>query len=554
MNNFTPLQSLNLQDTSSARLIENLIDHAQKVFGGKHTFCSALESFLATLGEAEPKKSVYIRGLYHEATTKEASIALLQFIEDEYPTFFDTVENFTKNCRSDMDPVISDYENGGDPVVLGYIDIRPSAYAALLKKKGGSHSIQRFRMERAICGKNKKVDESLLANLSFETVVRLFPDDKTDNRHGFKLLSLGRLLQLRAIGKALNPPSFFEPGSPQGAGMRCLFGLNEQGLLDFNTWQNTQLADFLSGTEFFTKDLPDKLNSRPSSYPECLLANAVANTAHVMILSGAPPKQVFAIVSRLCQQISDHFLGGSTTNDIGADRRSPSTKELLETTYPVLVFHPFESIWADLGISEKDFRGVELAHLDMKLPGAFRAFGGQGILGLLDTSKERNKLQEKRQSSIASQYIDKSLTSDQADRIRESVLEFLNNPHRLPGTVHPLLTYSWIMKTIPEQLVIKEVQSTLSSLSNDNDFCYNNFDIDEDYWGALKVIRADDYISDLIHVAPREMYDRMVLETIRSKDESSLKMLIDVRQPSRSLFENLPDVGLTRILEDELGL
>lgn len=554
MKNLTPLQSLYLQDTSSSRLIEKLIDHAEKVFGGKHTFGSALESFLATLGEAEPRKSVYIRGLYHEATTKEASIALLQFIEDEYPDFFDTVENFTKNCRSDMDPVISDYENGGDPVVLGYIDIRPSAYPALLKKIGGGHSIQRFRMERAICGKNKKVDESLLANLSFETVVQLFPDDKTDNRHGFKLLSLGRLLQLRAIGKASNPPSFFEPGSPQGAGMRCLFGLNEQGLLDFNTWQNAQPVDFLSGSAFFTKDLPDKLNSRPSSYPECLLANAVANTTHVMILSGAPPKQVFTIASRLCQQISDHFLSESPDDDLAVDRRSPSAKELLEKTFPVLIFHPFESLWTELGISAKDFRGLELVHLDMKLPGAFRAFGGQGILGVLETSKERHKLQEKRQSSIASQYINASLNSGQADRIRESVLEFLNNPQRLQGTVHPLLTYSWIIKNIPEQLVINEVQSALSNLSNDNDFCYNNFDIDEDYWGALKVIRADDYITDLIHAAPQEMYDRMVLETIHSNDESSLNMLIDLRQPSRSVFENLPDVGLSRILEDDLGL
>jgi len=544
------LSELSLACPDIAKRIGQLIEHASEYFHEALSFADVIRKIAAQADSLDSYSSFFLNSFMQTVRSKTLPLPALRYIKDNCPDFFRLLPDLLKD-QSTFSSFSS--TDDCDPIVMNFIEIFPRDMEAV-KEKMAIHAYLFEWLMRAHCAGRGLKSTSQASNPPVQSK-QIF----TEPEHDYSIADMldffesrydspttrfmgrcgvGRWLQLRALNaqvqnsKAETTPGEYVCFDPERkAAYQAVLGLNHLGTIDFDRWCAATDEEVVLGTRYF---FDDSFYRSADGVGVAIMASDVrhvfTHTAHVMLLTGSNPVQVFAEIQRRCIAFSDRFA------------KEPICKHVLEDVFPKMIFYPFRFIWPSLCLTEEDFRGIKAHQLLESKAEYLGLFGGFGVMHMLSYS-EQSAFAKARPSAVASHEPTTSPVEQDLSRYVSDVAEFCSLVANNSRQIHVQFLQRAVLAHLNHDIIHAEVSRILDFGRNEK------LKLTQDEWLVQsQVIRL------VVNRMPQEVLDAMVVEVIQQSNQERLDVLLSLRSPSQHLIHALPERHHATVLENDLGL
>lgn len=539
------LSQLSLACPEEAKRIERLIQHASEHFNEVLLFDGVIKKIASIAGSEDEYSSFHLSSFMQTVRSKTMHLANLRYIKDNCPAFFRLLPELLKNQETNS--AFSDTDDC-DPMIMNFMEIAPSDMAAV-KEKMAMHAYLFEGLMRAHCNGRGLVAGVPDPISPFEQkrafnipeMLAFFESRYSDPLPTARFMSrnsVGRWLQLRSLNAQVHnitgdttSADYLCNNPERQAAYQAMLGLNGQGCLDFDRWCAASDEEVANATQYF---FPDSIQYSADSKDVKIfgpdIKTVFADTAHVMLLTGCNPVQVFAEIQRRCVAFSERF-----ENDL-------LCKHVIEELFPRMPFYPFKFMWPSLGLTEEDFRGLKAHQILESTAEYLPRFGGFGIVNMLSYSQHLIFAKAHPHALASHESWEVPIEQDLA-RFVKDIEEFCSNVQTGTPQIHLQFLNATVLEALSHEVIQSEVSRILEFKPRQK----------------MRISREDfleqrDCIRLGISRIPQKVFDNLVDEANKHHKWQRLDLLLSLRAPSQHLIQRLPEHHHATVLANDLGL
>jgi hypothetical protein len=537
------LSEMSLACPEEAKRIEQLIQHAREHFDEELSFDGVIKKISSMAGSENGYSSFYLNSFMQTVRSKTLHLANLRFIKDNCPAFFRLLPGLLNNQGTNSAFSATD---DCDPMIMNFMEIAPRDMEAV-KEKMAMHAYLFEGFMRAHCNGRGLVaavpdpvspfEEERAYNLP--EMLAFFESRYSDPSARFmSRSSVGRWLQLRSLNAQVQSitgdttsADYLCSNPERQAAYQAMLGLNAQGCLDFERWCAASDQEVADATQYFfphsiqySADNRDVKNFGPD------IKTIFVDTAHVMLLTGCNPVQVFTEIQRRCVVFSEHF-----END-------PLCKHVIEELFPRMPFYPFKFMWPSLGLTEEDFRGLKAHQILESTAEYLPRFGGFGIVYMLSYS-QHSIFAKAHPHALASHEAWEVPVEQDLARFVKDIEEFCSNVKTGTPQIHLQFLNAIVLEALSHEVIQSEVLRILEFKPRQKMRTSH-----EDFLEQRDCIRLG------ISRIPQQVFDNLVDEANKHHKWQRLDLLLSLRAPSQHLIQRLPEHHHATVLANDLGL